>query len=172
MSRSVIYESPWVSLYADKVRFPGGRIIEKHHILDFHTGFVGVVVENDAGEVLLVHAYRYPLDTIEWEVVTGRMEETESPIEAARREVLEESGYETGTYRLVYSFNPINGISDKVFHVLVCRAGEKVGEFDTNEVKEIKWVDKDELKRMIKERALCDGFTLTALLLYLGDWVD
>ena len=35
LARTIIYENPWVNLYLDKVRFPDGRIIEKHHLLDF-----------------------------------------------------------------------------------------------------------------------------------------
>lgn len=58
LSRTVIYENPWVNLYADKVRFPGGRIIEKHHVLDFETEAVaaktypkrGVVGQGDRQE--------------------------------------------------------------------------------------------------------------------------
>lgn len=163
----MIYESPWVSLYCDRVEFPAGRIIERHHVLDFHTGFIGAVIRNDRNEILMVHAYRYVLDSIEWEIPTGRIEKDENPLEAARRETLEESGYESRDLRLVYSYNPINGISDKAFHVVFGTAGEKTGEFDPNEIQAVKWVSVDKILTMIRNREITDGFTLTALLLYL-----
>ena len=93
LSRTVIYENPWVNLYVDKVRFPDGRIIEQHHLLDFEKEAVAALVENSEGQVLLVHVYRYTTDTIEWEIPAGSVEEGESILEAARREVWEESGY-------------------------------------------------------------------------------
>ena len=58
LARTIIYENPWVNLYVDKVRFPDGRIIEKHHLLDFEKEAVAALVENSRGEILFVHAYR------------------------------------------------------------------------------------------------------------------
>ncbi len=85
LSRTVIYENPWVNLYADKVEFPGGRIIEKHHVLDFETEAVAVLVENDQDQLLFVHSYRYVTDSIEWEIPAGGIDEGESIFEGARR---------------------------------------------------------------------------------------
>ena len=167
LSRTVIYENPWVNLYVDRVQFPGGRIIEKHHVLEFEKEAVAVVVEDAQGQVLLVHAYRYTTDTIEWEVPAGIVERGESIVEAAKREVREESGYETEDHELIYTYYPINGISNKVFHVVRGRATKGTGVFDHNEVKEYRWVSRAEIREMIRDRAVRDGYTLTALLLYL-----
>ena len=167
LSRTVIYENPWVNLYVDKVQFPDGRIIEEHHLLDFEKEAVAVLVENAEGRVLMVHVYRYTTDTIEWEIPAGTVEEDESTLEAARREVWEESGYETKDHELIYTYHPMNGISNKVFHIARCRPTGKTGNFDRNEVKEVKWVSRQEIQTMITEQVVRDGFSLPALLLYL-----
>jgi ADP-ribose pyrophosphatase len=167
LSRTVVYENPWVNLYVDKVQFPGGRIIERHHFLDFEKQAVAVLVENDQDQVLLVHVYRYTTDTIEWEVPAGLIEDGESILEAAKREVWEESGYETTGHEWIYTFYPMNGISNKVFHVARCQAARKTGDFDRNEVKEFKWVSRQAIREMIEDRSMKDGYSLTALLLYL-----
>ena len=44
LSRTIIYENPWVNLYVDAVRFPDGRVIEQHHVLEFEKEAVAVVV--------------------------------------------------------------------------------------------------------------------------------
>ena len=75
LARTVIYENPWVNVYVDKVQFPDGRIVEQHHLLDFEKAAVAVLVENDQDQILLVHAYRYTTDTIEWEVPAGRLDD-------------------------------------------------------------------------------------------------
>jgi ADP-ribose diphosphatase len=162
----VIYENPWVNLYADKVQFPDGRIIEKHHILDFEKEAVAVLVENMQDQILLVHAYRYPTDTIEWEIPSGGIEKGEPILAAGRREVYEESGYETTGHELVYTYYPQNGISNQVFHIVRSQATEKIGDFDRNEVREWKWASKQEIQEMIREKRIKDGYSLTALLLY------
>ena len=168
LARTVIYENPWVNVYVDKVQFPGGRIVQEHYLLDFEKEAVGVLVENDRDQILLVHAYRYTTDTIEWEVPAGALEAGEAVLVCAQREVWEESGYETTGHELIYTYYPMNGISNKVFHIARCRATVKTGDFDRNEVKEFKWVSRQEIREMINERQLADGFSLTALLLYLN----
>ncbi|MEM7112632.1 MAG: NUDIX hydrolase [Chloroflexota bacterium] len=167
LQRTVIYENPWVNLYVDKVLFPNGRLIDQHHFLDFEKEAVAVVVENAQNEILLVHAYRYITDTIEWEVPGGTMEKGETILEAAARETYEESGYETTNHRLIYTYHPLNGISNQVFHVVACQAGAQTGEFDRNEVKEFRWAAKEEVRGMIQQREMKDGFSLTAVLLTL-----
>jgi len=170
LSRTVIYENPWVNLYLDKVQFPDGRIIEQHHLLDFEKEAVAALVENDEGQVLLVHVYRYTTNSIEWEIPAGTVEEDESILEAARREVWEESGYETTDHELIYTYYPLNGMSNKVFHIARCRATGKTGDFDRNEVKEVKWVSRQEIQTMIREKMVRDGFSLPALLLFLAGY--
>jgi len=166
LARSVIYEHPWVNLYVDRVQFPGGRIVEEHHVLEFDWPAVAALVENDQGQVLLVHVYRYTTDSIEWGVPAGRMEQDETVLQAAEREAREETGYETSGHELVYTYYPTNGISNKVFHIVRCRAGPKAGEFDRNEVQELRWASRAEISEMLRDGVVKDGLSLTALLLY------
>ncbi|MBT3233517.1 MAG: NUDIX hydrolase [Calditrichaeota bacterium] len=168
LDRKVVYKSEWINVYTDRVQFPSGKILEEHHILDFHSQAVGVVVENSREEVLFVQVFRYALDAVTWEIPAGRIDKGESPIDAAIREVQEESGYETSEHKLVYSFYPIDGISDEKFHIVFCKAGRRTGDFDRDEINDIKWVHKDKLKQMIQKQELCDGLSLSALLLYSG----
>jgi isopentenyldiphosphate isomerase len=60
-----------------------------------------------------------------------------------------------------------DNIFNKVFHIARCRALRKVADFDRNEVKEFRWVSRQEIERMIRDRLVRDGFSLPALLLYL-----
>jgi ADP-ribose pyrophosphatase len=167
LARTVIYEHPWVNLYADRVQFPDGRIVEKHHVLEFDWPAVAALVENAEREVLLAHVYRYATDSIEWGVPAGKVEEGESLLEAAQREAWEETGYETSDHELVYTYHPMNGISNKVFHIVRCQAGRKTGDFDRNEVKEVRWASRGEIEELLRDRVVRDGFSLTALLLHL-----
>ena len=167
LSRNTVYESPWVNLYLDKVKFPNGLVIEKYHLLDFPRAAVTMIVENDLGSVVFARICRYPTGLTEWELPAGGVEIGETEIEAAKREVLEETGYTSEDHQLIYSYYPMNGSANKLFHVVHCKAIERVQEFDPNEVSETRWFAKDEVKQMIKDKEITDGFTLTALLLWL-----
>lgn len=168
LARTIIYENPWVNLYVDKVRFPDGRIIEKHHLLDFEKEAVAALVENSRGEILFVHAYRYTTGSIEWEIPAGGVDSGEDILQTASREVLEETGWQTAEHRLLYTYHPMNGISNKVFHIVKAKAVTGSSEFDRNEVQTVKWFAPAEVRQMIAERSIRDGFSLTALLLHFS----
>ena len=167
LSRDIVYQSPWVNLYLDKVKFPNGLVIEKYHLLDFPRAAVTVIVENDLGNVVFARICRYTTGLTEWELPAGGVDLGEIEIEAAQREVLEETGYTTEDHQLIYSYYPMNGSANKLFHVVQCKAIERVREFDPNEVSETRWFTRDEVIQMIKDRTITDGFSLTALLLWL-----
>jgi ADP-ribose pyrophosphatase len=169
LSRNIIYESPWVNLYLDQVRFPNGLVIEKFHLLDFPRGAVTAIMENESGSIMFTRICRYASGTTEWELPAGGVEMGESEIDATRREVLEETGYASDEHELIYSYYPMSGNANKLFHVVHCRAVHYVQDFDKNEVSETRWFTKDEVRQMIKDKVITDGFSLTALLLWLLD---
>jgi ADP-ribose pyrophosphatase len=167
LSRTTVYESPWVNLYLDTVKFPNGRVIEKYHLLDFPLAAVAMIVENEFGNVVCARICRYSTGLAEWELPAGGVEVGETEIEAAKREVLEETGYTTEDHQLIYSYYPMNGSANKLFHVVHCKAVEHVQEFDENEVSETHWFTRAEVRQMIRKREITDGFSLTALLQWL-----
>lgn len=165
LTREIVYQSKWVNLYVDKVRFPGGRIIENHHLLDFEYPSVTVVLEDENKRILLVRIWRYTTGKSDWEFPAGGVENGETVIEAAQREVREETGYVCKDYEQIYAYYPMNGIANKQFHIVICKAVEQVGEFDADEISETKWFTWGEIQELINARKLVDGSTLTALLL-------
>jgi len=167
LARKTVYESHWVNLYLDKVKFPSGHVINEFHLLDFPHEAVAAIVENDLGNILFARIPRYTTGATDWELPAGGVEIEESLIEAAKREVLEETGYTTKKHQLIYSYYPMNGSANKHFHIVYCMAVDNKEEFDTNEVSEIRWFTRDEVKQMVVNRTITDGFTLTALLLWL-----
>ena len=169
LSRDIVYQSPWVNLYLDKVKFPNGHVIEKFHMLDFPLAAVTAIVENDSGEIIFARIPRYTTGTAEWELPAGGVEMGESEIDAAKREVLEETGYASDSHKLIYSYYPMNGSANKLFHVVHCKALDHIQDFDENEVSDIRWFTKDDIRQMIKDKVILDGFTLTALLLWLQE---
>lgn len=169
LSRTTIYESEWINLHTDKVEFPDGRIIDKLHVLDYPKEAVGVIVLDEQGHILLEYAYRYHTDADGWEIPAGGIDDGESIIEAASRETKEETGYDSKNHELIYTYNPSNGSSNQIFHIVRCTAEGKQKNFDKNEVREAKWFTVNEIRKMIAGKKIHDGYTLSGLLLHLVD---
>lgn len=169
LAREMLYTCPWFTLHVDRVRFPGGRIAERYHVVEMAQQAAGVVVDDGAGRVLLVQSYRYPIDAVQWEVPAGGMEPDESPQQAALREAQEESGHACTDARLIYSYHPLSGLTTSVFHIVRARATGVVGAFDENEVAAWRWFSRAEIEALLAANELRDGFSLTALLLWLRE---
>jgi ADP-ribose pyrophosphatase len=165
LSRRTVYESEWVRLYLDRVVFPDGRLIPEYHML--HTrDAVAVLVENESGELLFEHVYRYATNRMEWEIPAGGIENGENLLETARREVYEETGFETHAHRLVYTFNPTNGSTDTRFFLVACQVGERKTGIDRGEIQAVRWMKRMDIENLIHQGEIQDGFTLTGMLLW------
>ena len=86
-----IYASEWVTVALADVEIPGGERFE-HHVVHVGRPASGVIVRNDADELLLLWRHRFITDTWGYEIPAGGIDPGESPVDAGRREVLEETG--------------------------------------------------------------------------------
>jgi len=163
-----LYESDWVNLRLVDVELPDGNRFE-HHVVRTPYEAAGVVVVDPSRGVLLLWRHRFITDTWGWEVPAGHVEAGESPEAAGRREVLEETGWRPGRLRHLVTYNPMNGLADKRFHLFVAEGATHVGEpTDVNEAERVEWVPLDEVRRLARAGELRDGLSLTAVLYALS----
>lgn len=164
LNRSVIYESDWVSLYSDKVKMPDGRIFDTYHKLHYPHESVSVVIINEKDEILMIQSKRYVTSRLEWEVPAGRIENNESPENAARRECLEETGCTLKDLTYLCCHNPSNGMSDLKLHVFGAKVDTETSKIDENEVNAKQWIAKDKVLDMLKTNETHCGVSMLALL--------
>lgn len=89
-----VIRNRWLSLRADTCQLPTGRTVEPYYVLEYPT-WVNVVALTTDDHVVLVRQYRHGIQRTVLELPSGGVEETDaSPLDAVKRELLEETGYE------------------------------------------------------------------------------
>jgi ADP-ribose pyrophosphatase len=164
LERTVIYESDYVCLYADKVRLPSGNIIEKYHQIHYPKEAVVVVIFNQQRDILFIHNRRYTIGQLEWEIPAGKMDPGETPETAARREAKEETGCELLDLTYLCSQNPANGMSDALVHVFAATVDTESDILDTDEISEKRWFSEAEYLELLRTNGTKDGVSMLAIL--------
>jgi 8-oxo-dGTP pyrophosphatase MutT (NUDIX family) len=159
----LLYESPWVSLRIVDIEVPGGERFD-HHVIRMPHQASGTIVHHPDRGVLLLWRHRFITDTWGWELPAGRLDEGETTEQAAVRETLEETGWQPGPIEHLFSYQPMNGLCDQVFHVFLAAGATYVGEpTDPSESERIEWVAVDRLRAEILAGRIGDGMAVTAL---------
>ena len=168
LSRHVLYSSDWLTVTLDKVELPDGKVIENFELMHFPHTAVGIVPVNEKGEILLVRAYRYINETFQWEIPGGVVEHEEAILEACKRELVEETGWEAGLFTPLITFFPHKATCNQKFHIYLAQELVQVsGEFQKVEITEVKFHSIGEVKKLIDSGEIDDGMSLVALQRYM-----
>jgi len=146
---------------ADELRFADGG---EHRVeVVEHVASVAIVATPSPNEVVLVRQYRHPAAAFLWEIPAGTTDPGETPADAARRELLEETGYTAGTIRPIGSVWTTPGFcteSMHLFHAGQLTAGEPA--FDEDERIEIGVFTVQAVRRLLAGKT-ADAKTMLAL---------
>lgn len=114
--------------------------------------------------LLMVRQFRYALGKETLEIPAGKMDPGEKPEECARRELLEETGFEADLFQSVLTYAPAIGYSNELIHIFSARQLRKMNaEVDEREISSVEKVSLDQLKDMVGRGLIEDGKTLLAL---------
>ncbi len=158
---------PRKNLRVDTCELPNGRLIEKM-VLEFST-WATIVALTKKQEIILIRQYRHGAGKVIWELPGGVVDPGESPLNAATRELLEETGYSGGTMveTGAVSPNPDNHIN--MLHTFLAQDVVKFGaqQLDANEEIDVFPTPIDEVIRMAKNRDLLQSMHVSALFFAL-----
>lgn len=156
-----IYEGRIISLQVDEVRLPDGQTATREIVK--HPGAVAVIALHE-DKMIVVEQYRKPLEKSQIEIPAGKLDPGEDPLDAARRELEEETGYRAGSIRHVSSFYTSPGFADELLHLYVA---EQLAPGDVrpddDEFLECSAITLAEAKSLIAQNRISDAKTIAAV---------
>ena len=159
-----IYKGHVISLKKDKVLCPNGE--ESVREIITHRGGVGILIKVD-DKFIIEKQFRYALGKEIYELPAGKLEEGEVPIEAAKRECLEETGYKPLEMIHLGDMSPTCGYSSEIIHFYYCPKSIKAERhLDSDEFIDVLFLTMEEIEALIKEDKVVDSKLFTALTLY------
>ncbi len=165
ISRKKVFDKSF-SVYVDEIELPSGERAQRA-LVDFPQASA-VVPFVDDDHVVMVEQYRYPFDRLFLEIPAGKTDPGEDPLDCAKRELLEETGFQASHYDLLISFAPAISYSNEIIHVYVATGLKKVGStnLDYDEQLSVKIVNFDDiLEQILFKKEIKDAKTIIGLML-------
>lgn len=160
-----IYSGKKFEVEIEKFQLPNGKIRETEFVK--HRGSSVILPILDDNQIVLIRQYRPVINKWIYELPAGTVEEGEDPLETAKRELIEETGYQAGKIIHLIDFYPSPGVSSELMHVYLATNLKLVGAHpEEYEVIEIKKVSRNEIIQMIRNKEINDAKTLASLLYY------
>jgi len=154
-----------IKVRVDEVLLPGGRVAKREIVV--HRGAVAVV-GIDGDMVLMERQYRHAAGKPMWEIPAGTLEEGEDPLECARRELLEETGYTAESMEEVMHFYVAVGYSTEVIHLFFATGLKKAKPSpEEDETIRAEMVPLDQVLKMVRSNEIEDAKTIIGVLMLL-----
>lgn len=169
ISSRTVYRGPVFWITTDRLQEPGG--IEVRRDLIHHTGSVVVLAVDDSGavpQVVLERQYRHAAGDYLWEIPAGRIDPGEPPLHAAKRELIEETGYRAAYWKRILEFYASPGFVAETMSVFLAtglREGKAQPEAD--EIIHLRKVPLPAAVKMVLRGTIRDGKTIASVL-----WLD
>lgn len=158
-----IFEGKVVSLRCDTVEMEGQRFARREIVE--HRGGVAVLAQDREGRLVMVRQFRLAANDFVLELPAGLIDRGESPLEAATRELREETGLEAGDMDFLFEFYTSPGFTNERIHLFM--AGDMThGEMDLDETEDLDlvYMDLDEALKKIYLGEIIDAKTIIGVL--------
>lgn len=161
LASEYIIKRPWLTARRDTVQLPDGAINSEYYVLEYPE-WVSIIAITTDGQFLVERQYRHGLDRTDYELPAGVCEADEQPIDAARRELLEETGFGGGewTELMQLSANPTSHTN--LSHCFLARGvtHQSAQHLDATERLEVHLISREELLTL-----LADGKFMQSLMI-------
>ncbi len=165
ISQKTLYEGKVITVWLCDAKLPNGHISLREVV--HHSGGAAVLFVKD-NKILLERQFRFPYNKVIWEIPAGKLNKGEDPLDAAKRELEEETGFRAENLRHLIDIYPSPGYTDEIIYIYLADGADMVGShLDEDEFINAQFIDISEVERMIDSGEINDAKTVAAVYKYL-----
>ena len=169
LSQKYLIEKPWLTARVDKVQLPTGVIIDEYYVLEYPDWVNTIAITKD-GKFVFVRQYRYAIGKTVNELCAGVVEKGEDPMDAAKRELMEETGFGGGNWQewMTISANP--STHTNLTHCYLATDVEPLGKqhLDQGEDLELRIFSREEVLDMLQKGEIWQALMVAPLWKYFA----
>ena len=161
---------PWLTARRDKVQLPNGVINPEYYVLEY-PDWVNIIAITEDGRMIFERQYRHGRGEVGYEIPAGVCEPGETPEEAARRELLEETGFGGGTWHLNMVAAPNPSTSTNLCYSFIATGVSRLSDqhLEATEDIEVHLLYEDEVLRLMREGQIIQAPMLCSLWKYFAE---
>lgn len=170
LKREYLFRRPWLTVRRDCVELPDGRQNPEFYVLEY-PDWVNVIAITEDGKFVMERQYRHGLGKTCFEIPAGVIEEGEDPLDAAKRELMEETGYGEGKWRKIMTVSGNSSTTDNLSHCYVAEGVRKISgqHLDSTEDLEIVLLDTAQVKDLMVNDQIKQALMAAPLWRYFSE---
>ena len=167
LSSEYLVRRPWLTARRDVAELPDGRVNHEYYVLEY-PDWVNIIAITKDGRMVLERQYRHALGKTCYELPCGVIEEGETPLEAAKRELLEETGHAGGEWTEWMTLSPNPATSTNLAHSFFAVGVEKVSgqHLDATEDIDVFLLDQDYVRELLENNQILQALMAAPLWKY------
>lgn len=158
---------PWLSVRGEHVQMPSGRVIESWFTLEF-PNWVSIIAETEDGKMVMIDQYRHGIRDTRYEIVAGVIDPGEAPIEAAKRELLEETGFGGGIWSEFMVLSPNTSNHNNLSYTFLAKGVHRIKsqhQEDTEDI-HVHLMEKEDVRELAMNGGILQALHAAPLLKY------
>lgn len=165
-----LFKKPWLTARVDKVQLPTGAIIDEYYILEYPEWVNTIAITND-GKFVFVRQYRHGIGKTVNELCAGVVEDGEDPMCAAKRELLEETGFGGGEWTPWMTISANASTHTNLTHCFLATGVAPIGEqhLDNGEDINVRIFSRDEVLEMLRQGEVWQSLMAAPLWKYFAE---
>ncbi len=162
-----LFNRPWLTVRRDKVELPDGRTNDEFYVLEY-PDWVNVIAITRDGEFVMERQYRHGIGLTCYEICAGVIEKGETPLDAAKRELLEETGYGNGQWKEIMTISGNSSTTNNYTHCFVATGVEKIGtqHLDHTEDISVHLLSRQEVEALLENNLISQALMAAPLWRY------